>query len=340
MRRHKLAENLTVAIVLAGASFYALARMDINDARTLPYQGVLEQGGAAANGDYLMRFGLFVASPTPNELQCVATDTCALWSEEQLVTVVNGRFSVLLGDSDGDLTDAVLGNNALFLGIAVKEASSPDAFSLLDGVQEIAPAPWAARAAAAKDFKVTGALTAGSVTAGDVTAGSVTTTGNIRNTAASGQLGISADKVLRDDEFNDGWVRLRTGTASATYADLAVGQMSVDTRLFANNIFGTHATRSQGTNYVAASDGFVNVVLRFTDSVTSLCGQYQYATGSIGGVVRAAGSVRPNCTNVDYANPYDSFLMPVSRGETWRVDITSNGGATPIITWVPLGQAS
>lgn len=53
--------------------------------------------------------------------------------------------------------------------------------------------------------------------------GTIYGNGSIRNLAADGELGASADKVFRDT--GDSWLRLQNGTGSTTYADLAVGTL-------------------------------------------------------------------------------------------------------------------
>ena len=211
---NRTAEWLAVALVLLGASAYAVARMGPTDARTLPYQGTLEQNGAVANGEYLMRFGLFVTPPDATAAQCVANDDCTLWSEEQLVDVTNGRFSVELGDTVA-ITDQILTNNTLHLGIAVKPAADPGPFTLLDGVQEIVPQPWAARAARANAFRVTGGLT--------VEGGGAAITGNSTVTGTLGVTGaISGQSVVATGNISTvtGNITAATGTITASSANV------------------------------------------------------------------------------------------------------------------------
>ena len=203
-RKNKAAQRTLLAIVLLGASSYAVARMGPNTTRTIPFIGELEQNGAAANGDYLMRFGLFVAPPDANTAQCVVNDNCPNWSEEQLVTVTNGRFSVLLGDSDGDLTDSILSVDVWHLAMAVKPAADPGPFVLLAGSHEIIPQPWAARAANGYNFRVRNTLTVdnganitGAVTvSGAISAGgNIVSSGNIVGTGVSATNGLSAPSI-------------------------------------------------------------------------------------------------------------------------------------------------
>ncbi len=56
-----------------------------------------------------------------------------------------------------------------------------------------------------------------------LTVGSLMSNGDIRNTAANGQLGASANFVFRDT--GDSWLRLRNASGSSTYADMALGNV-------------------------------------------------------------------------------------------------------------------
>jgi hypothetical protein len=147
MNRNR-SNSLVLALVLVGVASFAYARMESAAERTIPYQGVLEQNGAAANGIFAARFGLF---PTDTEdTSCVVTNDCPLWSEEQDIEVVNGRFSVVLGDGDGPttLSDTVLASQSLFLATALKGEQDAE-FTALAGVNEIVPVPHVARAVTA-----------------------------------------------------------------------------------------------------------------------------------------------------------------------------------------------
>ncbi|HEY1101286.1 MAG TPA: hypothetical protein VGF99_20275 [Myxococcota bacterium] len=132
--RSRRAERLLMLVVLIGVTSFAWARVRTADTRTLPYQGVLERDGAPVSGPVTARFGLFDA-PNANTA-CVATNSCALWSDEYDVDVVDGRFSVLLGEGDEPLTTAILSSSQLFLGVAFKTADDAS-FTALAGTQEI-----------------------------------------------------------------------------------------------------------------------------------------------------------------------------------------------------------
>lgn len=153
---------LLSVLPLVASAQGAFAQMSPADPRTFAYTGTLEVNGGAADGAYDLRFGLFTSADP--DTSCLVGDapSCALWSAQvDGVAVAAGRFTAML---DG-VPDSALAQDRLWLAMAVKEASET-AFVALKGAQEIMPAPWAARAAAAKDYKVTGDLTV----AGDVDA--------------------------------------------------------------------------------------------------------------------------------------------------------------------------
>ncbi|MCP4502009.1 MAG: hypothetical protein GY822_18785 [Deltaproteobacteria bacterium] len=135
--------------------------MTLDGNRHLSYTGHLDSGSGPAQGLHDFRFALFASSPSDVDLDCLlpAVPTCSLWSEELIgVEVESGSFAVELGDNT-TLDDGILGQNALWLGIAVK-SDSEAAYSKLGGSQRLVSAAYASRAAAAKDFKITGTLDA------------------------------------------------------------------------------------------------------------------------------------------------------------------------------------
>lgn len=139
MSRSRTPALLLFGLVLVGVATFAIARVRTANARTLPYQGVLERDGVRITGPVTARFGLFGSADA--DPSCVAANTCPLWSEEQVIKVVDGTFSVLLGEGGGrPLTSAVLTSPELFLAVAVKAGDDPD-FVALSGVDEIVAAP-------------------------------------------------------------------------------------------------------------------------------------------------------------------------------------------------------
>ncbi len=137
----------------------ALAQMERDDPRRIPYTGRLESSGAPAQGAYDFRFALFAGA---NDVAtCLGTSVtgCGLWAEEQTaVPVSSGQFAVVLG-SNTPLQDAVLASPQLFLAIAVKGPSDA-AYAVLVQKQQVIASPLASRAAAANNYKVTGILDA------------------------------------------------------------------------------------------------------------------------------------------------------------------------------------
>lgn len=81
----------------------------------LPYLGTLEKDGRAFDGELEMTFELFDS----------ASPSAPAWSETQQVQVVDGRFSLLMGQGDGDGVDALVRTtqaaDELYLKIQVRE---------------------------------------------------------------------------------------------------------------------------------------------------------------------------------------------------------------------------
>ena len=112
--------------------------------RALPYEGVLAVDGVPLNGTLPVTFRLWGA-PEP------VADEVALYEETLDVPFVNGRFSVLLGQAQQGLANAIFDADALYVGITVGGTT-------LRGRQRIVPVPYALWAAKAADFAVAGEL--------------------------------------------------------------------------------------------------------------------------------------------------------------------------------------
>jgi len=229
--------SLVSLFVLVAGSMLAVAQMGPDDDRLLPYQGYLELNGAPADtADYTMRFAVFATADA--DASCLLSDPagCPLWGEEQQVHVDAGAFSVVLGNASA-LSDAVLAQDRLFLAIAVSGPADGGAFSALDGKSEIFPVPFAARAAAARDYKVTGSLVVdGNADVGsldvdsDATANrlhlrvdsDVNTTGTTGTLILGNQsginMGIDGNEIMARD--GDGTSRLHLNLAGG---DVAIG---------------------------------------------------------------------------------------------------------------------
>lgn len=213
MTQMKVTRALVAAFVLLGGAVFAFANMEPDDTRIMQYSGTLQSDGSAVTGPHDFRVGLFTTNTVANAADCLLTDPpgCALWSSELAdVPVYAGAFSLTLGEADA-LSDAVLGSSALYLAMAVRASGDTD-FSLLSGYQRIVPSPLASRAAGAKDFKVTGNLTANAADLGATVVDSLVTTGTV--TAArvassrivpdyaswsSGDVGAGGAAIVNDD---------------------------------------------------------------------------------------------------------------------------------------------
>ncbi|HEY3447512.1 MAG TPA: hypothetical protein VGK67_14250 [Myxococcales bacterium] len=177
MKRSKaMLAGAVAVLVVAGTA--AWAHMEPGEGRLVPYEGFLDKDGVVAEGPYDFRFALFESAfdggtDPASCLGAVALADCAsavpppAWAEEQTgVTVRAGAFGVTLG-SKAELHDTVLARPDLYLTIATRQAGTADPFVVLQGRQRILAAPFAARAATAKDYTVTGNLTVvGSLTVG------------------------------------------------------------------------------------------------------------------------------------------------------------------------------
>lgn len=147
-------------LVVGGLFATSRANMGLTDGRVVGYEGRLDVDGLPAQGNHAFRFALF--GNEADNADCLASvqggDACGLWWAEHLTVPVNaGAFSVQLGETKVLGDDVLLGNNRLFLAIAVKGATDTD-FTLLGGKQQILAVPFGARAASAKDYTVGGNL--------------------------------------------------------------------------------------------------------------------------------------------------------------------------------------
>ena len=149
------------ALLVGGAIFgsaFALADGDyatqtvVGPELLLPYDGVLMVDGEGFTGARDIKFELY--------LDQTATST-SVWSETLSVQVYRGNFSVVLG-TDTSLTDTLLDAEQLYVGMTIIEKDDAGTIlNALTGRQAIEAAPYAAWAAKASDFNVTGSLTVG-----------------------------------------------------------------------------------------------------------------------------------------------------------------------------------
>ncbi len=96
----------------------------------IPYKGTLEKDGQPYNGTVDMTFSIYDADDSDSPV----------WSESQSVTVYNGNFSVMLGSTSSDSSNALKAviDNAdhLYIEVAVNG-------NVLSNRQEIVPVPYA-----------------------------------------------------------------------------------------------------------------------------------------------------------------------------------------------------
>lgn len=212
--------------------------------RVIPYSGRLElNGNAVSTADVPMTFTL------RGELAGGGEQT---WSYGPVpVDVASGAFTVRIGEG-ASIPDWVYAAEATYVSVAVGD-------DLLQGEQRIYPVPFATWAAEASDLVVAGSLTV----EGPITASSLTTTGDIRSTAVDGQLAVTSNFAFRDT--GDTWLRLRTGAFSDAYADLAVGQLWVETSVVAPSL-------STGTLSASGAVNALNLVASNTLCVAGTCG--------------------------------------------------------------------
>lgn len=90
--------------------------------------------------------------------------------------------------------------------------------------------------------------------------------------------------------------------------------------------FGNWETKASGTQYTAATDGFVVAFTNGPNSPHSLTGETPVSVTRI----------KQETAAVYATNPVLGFTMPVKKGDTWRVDV-SGTGATATVYWIPLG---
>jgi hypothetical protein len=154
--------------------------------RALPYEGVLAVDGVPLNGTLEVTFRLWSASAP------VAGET-PLFEETLPVPFVNGRFSVLLGQAQQGLANAIFDADALYVGITVGGTT-------LRGRQRIVPVPYALWAAKAADFTVENNLSV----AGEVSvAGPLNALGGVRGNVTGDVAATSLALTGVADVFGD-----------------------------------------------------------------------------------------------------------------------------------------
>ena len=216
-----------LSLVLGSGLAMAVGTFSSNTAvpATIPYEGYLEIGGVAVDGNRNMQFEL---------LHCTSSDvaTCqpdAAWDSGVVpVSVSAGRFATLLGDETHDADTYTLANHGLFVRISVDAAGDGGALTKLGQLQQIHSVPFAANAVVAskaEDFDVSGTMSASSATVnGALSAGSASIAGDL-NTANARISGIlSAESASIADGLN---VNNATMNGTVT-ANVAVVQNKIE----------------------------------------------------------------------------------------------------------------
>lgn len=135
--KHRL---ILAALALSGLAAGLAARAALAPGRgvpePIPYRGVLEQNGAPVTQEGIgMNFELYTA----------VDQTTAAWAEFKPVNVVDGRFSVQLGDTT-PIPQDLLDRSELYLAVTVNGQA-------LVGRQRLLTAPYAHRAGSAWTFR-------------------------------------------------------------------------------------------------------------------------------------------------------------------------------------------
>lgn len=158
---------------------------------------------------------------------------------------------------------------------------------------------------------------------GDAIMAGVSSYLNFGSSAGAAGYGFRDNAGIMQFKDDDGsWTGFLPSTG---VSEIAFADGSVQTSAATTSKFGDWSSRSFGTNYRAATDGFV--VGYSTNSTSAYL--FGYTDGN------AAPSTR-RTSAFHYANTggYGSIVLPVRAGDSWRVDAPgSNGG---VLFWLPL----
>lgn len=223
--------SLTIGLAIASVTW---AQMDIGESRLIPYEGHLDLNGVPVTGTYDFRFALF-ANDGADASCLVAADpgACGFWWEQHLeaegegVEVNGGAFGVVLGETQA-LNDAVFAQADLYLAMAVKATSDP-AFTLLSGKQRILAVPFAARAAAAKNYEITGqAYLSGSYDTQTQMDGTVSDGNLVIGDRGGSNITIDADEIAARNASYPGDLYIQEiAGAGNTYLNRYSGSVSI-----------------------------------------------------------------------------------------------------------------
>lgn len=166
------------------------------------FQGRLNDGGTAANGNYDLRFKLFDAITGGTDLGSI---------DRLNLQVINGVFSTAL--DFGPLAFQNVGNR--FIEISVRPAGSPNAFVVLGARQQILAVPYSVRAINSTNAENATNATNATTAQNSLSLGGVVASGYVKlNTANTGEL------------ITDGNIRQTINAGGAIKAMLVVDSIS------------------------------------------------------------------------------------------------------------------
>jgi hypothetical protein len=142
-----------------------------------------------------------------------------------------------------------------------------------------------------------------------------------------GVNGISASSIAATGSITAGGGLGTSGNLSVSGNTTITGNLTVQ----GSAMSGYNTGYSTGTNYVAATDGFV-VAGMYSNNDGARC----WIHGNVDGVMRANGSIHFYTGSDAWVND-DTITFPVKKGSTWNIQYTpTSGGCTVYIGWVAL----
>ena len=280
---------ITVFIFLMAAEIFA-------QTTAFTYQGKLTDSGIPANATYDMQFTLFDA--VSGGIQQGATLT------NSTVQVTNGIFAVTL-----DFGTNVFTGSPRFLEIAVRQAGSPDLYTPLAPLQQIASTPYAIRSlvSTAADSlsiacvncitssqiqSVNGSAVSGTIPVASVPAGSPNYIQNTTSQQAAADFNISGNGTAGGTlsgnllnatiQYNLGGSRVLSNAGTNNlFAGIGAGQANTTGNF--NSFFGSNAGRDNST-------GFNNTFFGDSAGYSNTTGNSNAFFGTSAGVLNTASS--------------------------------------------------
>ena len=355
---------LCAALLLVPASRAA----DANPPGKLTYQGFLTDingvplgNTAPVNTSVIFRIYSHATSTATADLK---------WSEQQVVTVDKGHFSVLLGEGSAVSGEAGFFNANLSTVFSGVDAS--DRFMQITvGSTVIAPrlqflpAPYAHLARKAMTVDSTASLLpaqiigtfvasqipvldAGKITTGALDAARIPvldaskiTTGTVPGAALANAVLKAGGNTISDAQALTGNVTL--GTAGTTTTLTVKGTVSAF-QTAVTKLAPINVANGYSTNGIAETDGFLSARITWIGGnvvadIKGFVGTDAQITG--GTAPQLGGASAVNFNVVDNTTTDGSFMMPVLKGKTWKVTLTRyahTGTLNIAIYWTPFGQ--